>query len=112
MKKKLCILFIGLSFLLTSLIFIHHDEIYKVKSVNSPTNIVLNKTKLNINDYDSFDSQFTPKNESLAKNLNITEEEAFILGNLGKYWASNLLKGRFVFLKNNDDLVYLKSKYL
>lgn len=112
MRKKIYALIIGCAFICTSLIFTHHDEIYKVTNINSPVDIVLNGAELTIKDYDCFDSYFTPKNESLAKDLQIKEEEAFILGNLGKYWASNLLKGRFVILKGEDDLIYLKFNYI
>lgn len=110
MKKKFSILLIGLIFLLVSLLFARNDEMIQVKKVISPTDIVLDKKELLLDDMDCFDIAFTAKNKSLAKKNDISEAEAFILGNLGKYWAAGLLEDRFVYLTNND-LVYLKFSY-
>ena len=111
MNKNFCILFIGFAFILTTLLFVRHDESYRVVDVVSPTYIVLNKKDVKLNDLDCFDTTFTLKNKNLAKKLNITEEEAFIMGNLGKYWAKNLLKGRLIYLKNDSEIIYLKFDY-
>ena len=47
----------------------------------------------------------------MAENLDISEEEAFVIGNLAKYWAYNLLNGRKVFIKSNNDIIYSKYSY-
>lgn len=112
MKKYLVIGFIIAAFVCSLVFFIPHDRIYRVKEVISPVNIVLDKTGLKLKNTDCFDSVYSEKNAVLAKNLGMTEEEAFIFGNLGKYWAENLLKGRLVYIKNDSDLVYLKYSYL
>ena len=111
MSKKLCILFIGFLFILTSFIFTRNDEIYKVIEVISPTQIILDNGTVNLSEFDYFDTKFTPKNKHLAEKFNMTEEEAFIMGNLGKYWAENLLKGRLIYLKNGSNIIYLKFDY-
>ena len=110
MKKNTCIILLIVIFLLSSVFFVPHEKIYKVKDVLSPVNIILNRGEFILKDFDCFDSNFTDKNKSFADKLNITEEEAFITGNLGKNWASNLLKGRMVYVKG-EDLVYLKYSY-
>ncbi len=111
MKRNICILFIITMFLLSAIFLVPHESIYKVKEVVSPIHIILNNGEIHFSELNCFDSKYSSKNKILAKKLNITEEEAFILGNLGKYWSSNLLKGRFVYNKNNSDLVYLKYSY-
>ena len=111
MNKKLCILIIGFIFIIISLLFARNDKIYKVSNVIMPNVVVLGDIKLTFNDLDCFDAQYTNKNKELASKLNITEDEAFIMGNLGKYWASGLLKGRYVSLVNNSDLIYLRYSY-
>ncbi len=110
--KKFCILFIVISFLTVSFLFTRHDKVYKVSGVISPVQIEFSNNKnLTLKDFDCFDAAYTHKNKLLAKKLNISEKEAFILGNFGKYWAMNLLQGRFVYLEGNSDLVYLKFNY-
>ena len=94
MKRKIFALIIGLIFLIFSLLFIKSDNVYRVQEIISPVSIVINNTKFEISDLDCFDSSFSEKNKYLAEKLNITETEAFLIGNLGKYWASGLLKGR------------------
>ena len=111
MNKKFSILIIGFIFILTSLIFANNDKVYKVSNVISPKRIVIGDLELSFKDLDCFDTKFTDKNKELAKNLKISEEEAFIMGNLGKYWASGLLKGRYVTLTDNSDIIYLKFSY-
>lgn len=111
MKKNICILLIGLFFIIMSLFFAKNDELYRVKKVISPLNIVLNKYNFELRDLDCFDSVFSEKNKQLSSSLGISEEEAFILGNLGKYWASGFMENRYVYLKANYDLIYLKYSY-
>lgn len=111
MKKRICIIFIILLFLLSSVFLVPSNDVYRVREVISPVHINLGKTEVIIQDYDSFDDKYTVKNKELAQKLNITEDEAFILGNIGKYWASSILKGRYVYIKGDSDLVYLKYSY-
>lgn len=110
MAKKIFLLFLSILFITIALIFNCNDKMYKVKKIESPIRINLGKVEFQLKGYDCFDSKFTDKNKNLANHLNITEEEAFILGNLGKYWTEGILKGRFVYL-NNSDLIYLKISY-
>ena len=111
MNKKFCILIIGFIFIATSLMFARNDKIYKVSDIVSPKRVVMGNLELVFDELDCFDTKYTNKNEALATKLNITEDEAFIMGNLGKYWASGLLKGRYVSLKNDSDIIYLKFSY-
>ena len=111
MNKKFCILIIGFIFVATSLMFARNDKIYKVSDIISPKIVVMGNSELVFNELDCFDTKYTDKNKALAEKLNITEDEAFIMGNLGKYWALGLLKGRYVSLKNNSDIIYLKFSY-
>ncbi len=86
------------------------EETY-VSEVTSPIEIKLkNNTLYKVSDFDSFDSYYSAKNKNLALRLNLTEDEAFILGNLAKYWAENILNNRKVFV-SNDDLIYYKYSY-
>lgn len=89
-----------------------HNKSYHVDEVISPKEFVLNGENIKYDEFDCFDSKFTKHNEILAEKFNITEAEAFIFGNLGKYWASNLMKGRKVYLDENSDMIYLKYSYL
>jgi len=110
-KKKISIIFVISLFLLTSVFFIPHDKIYKVIDCVSPTEISLDKKVFKFNDLETFDSYFSDKNKNLAKAFNISEEDAFILGNLGKYWTKNLINNRKVIIKNNNDLIFYKYSY-
>lgn len=98
-------------FVLSTVFLIPHDKTYKVDDVISPVSFILNGEEFVFKDITAFDSEYSTKNSQLAKQLNITEEEAFILGHLGKYWASNLMKGRHVYIKDGEDLIYLKYSY-
>ena len=62
------------------------------------------------NDLESFDPNFTEKNKRLAENLGLSEEEAFVIGHLGKYWSETLLGRRKINIIDND-LVYYKFGY-
>lgn len=82
-----------------------------VDKVVSPTEIKLkNGNVYKINEYTTFDNYFSEKNKLLCEQLNITEIEAFILGNLAQYFAENLLEEREVLIANND-LIFLKNRY-
>ncbi len=110
LKKNLSIAFAILMFIISSIYFVPHDKIYKITQVNSPVSFEFGDKNLYINDLDTFDSSFTFKNRDIANKIGISEQEAFILGNLGKYWTSNLMKGRKVLVKDND-LIYFKYSY-
>ena len=111
LKKKLSILFITLLFLFFALFAAPHNKTVKIIDVISPIHFITENKDFKINDFSCFDIYFSENNRALAKNLNITEEEAFVAGNLGKYWAENLLKGRKVYIKGND-LIYYRHSYL
>lgn len=110
LKKNCSIIFILFLFTTSTIFFVPHDKIKKITEVISPTNICLVNDTFSFNDIETFDATFSIYNKNIAKELNITEEEAFILGNLGKQWASNLIKGRNVIIKNND-LIFFKYSY-
>ncbi len=110
LKKSLSIAFVILMFVISGLYFVPHEKVYKITQVNSPVSFEFGSKNFYINDLDTFDSSFTSKNQKLAKEIGISEQEAFILGNLGKYWTSNLMNGRKVLVKDND-LIYFKYSY-
>lgn len=102
----LILLFINFLILLNPSI----EETY-VNEVTSPVEIkLIGNVVYRLNDFDCFDSYYSSKNTNLASKLNISEDEAFILGNFAKYWAKNLLDNRKVYV-NNDDLIYYKYSY-
>ena len=87
------------------------DKEFCVKNVISPTEIQLDNDEiLKFDDIQTFDASYSPKNKELAIKLGITEDEAFIIGNLAKYWSQNLLSGRDVLVENGD-LIYYKYSY-
>ena len=87
------------------------EKEFCVKNVISPTEIQLNNNEiLKFDDIQTFDASYSPKNKELATKRGITEDEAFIIGNLVKYWSQNLLSGRDVLVENND-LIYYKYSY-
>lgn len=110
LKKSLSIAFVILIFVISSIYFVPHDKIYKITQVNSPVSFEFGDKNFYINDLDTFDSSFTSKNRNIANKIGISEQEAFILGNLSKYWAANLMKGRKVLVKD-DDVIYFKYSY-
>ena len=100
-----------LAFLIFNCIFNNHYE-YTVKKVLSPIEFELDNDKIfKLQGVETFDSDYTLKNKELTKSLNITENEAFIYGNFGKYWAKNLIEGRKIFIIKND-LIYYKFGFL
>ena len=87
----------------------HGEKI--VLKVNSPIEFLFEDGNYSISGYDCFDSSYSEKNKILAKKLNITEDEAFIFGNLAKYWTKNILEGRKVKIGKND-LIYYRFSYI
>ncbi len=112
LKKKLSISLIVLLFIISSIFFIPHEKAVKVIGVKTPACLLLTSGEFCMQGFDTFDSAYTEKNKSLAKKLNITEKEVFLLGNLGKNWATNLMRGRQVLAQKDKDLVYFKYSYL
>ena len=110
LKKIVSILFVIVLFILSFIFFIPHNKNYKVIETDSPCDIKIDKANFVVDDLICFDTTFTAKNKELAKTLKITESEAFVLGNLGKYWAQNILKDRKIILKD-DDLIYNHHGY-
>ena len=87
------------------------DKEFCVKNVITPTEIQLDNDEiLKFDDIQTFDANYSLKNKELATKLGITEDEAFIIGNLAKYWSQNLLSGRDVLVENGD-LIYYKYSY-
>jgi len=111
MLKKISIGFVILMFILSAIFLVPQDKIYRVVEINSPVDFELSSGKYLLEDLESFDSKFSLKNKTLAKSLDITESEAFILGNLAKYWARNILQNRTVFVLKTFDLGYGKYSY-
>ena len=111
-KKKTKILTASiLIFLLILFFLVPKDKEECVQTIVSPTEIKLSSgDTLKIEGRETFDASFSLRNQQLAKKLGISEEEAFIIGNLAKAWSQNLLDGRFVILENND-LIYQKFSY-
>ena len=98
-------------FIINAIFFVPHKKFYRILDVKSPLEFVLDKKIFKLENLETFDSKFTVRNKELANKLNITEEEAFVLGNLGKYWTANLMQGRLVFIKDNSDLIFVKYSY-
>ena len=112
MRTKIIGITILILLFINFLIFLNPsiEETY-VNEVTSPVEIKLKGNVVyRLNDFDCFDSYYSSKNKTLAAKLSLTEDEAFILGNLAKYWAKNLLDNRKVYV-NNDDLIYYKYSY-
>ena len=97
--------------LLITFSFLPKDKEFCVKNVISPTEIQLDNDEiLKFDDIQTFDANYSSKNKEPATKLGITEDEAFIIGNLAKYWSQNLLSGRDVLVENGD-LIYYKYSY-
>ena len=94
-KKRLSLIFVILIFLFIIIFMIPRDKVYYVEEVKSPVEIKLSDNKVfKLNGLESFDDKYTEHNRALSQKLGISEEEAFVLGNLAKYWASGLIKNR------------------
>ena len=109
MLKKISIFILVFAFIIFG-IFPKENFCY-VKEVLSPLEIVLdNGSIFNLNGVETFDSSFTERNKKLAEKFGLSEEEAFILGNLARYWSKNILEGRQVKLVKNN-LIYYRYGY-
>ena len=111
LKRIFSISFIIILFVLSLIFLVPKDKIYRVQEIISPDKIVLDSGRLfELKEFETFDPAFSSRNEKLAKKIGITEEEAFVLGNISGLWAENLIKGRRVFL-SGDDLIFYKYSY-
>ena len=77
-----------------------------ILKVNSPVEFILDDGEFKLKEIDTFDAEYTDKNKLISQKLDISEDEAFILGNFGKYWAKNILEGRKVKLAENNIIYY------
>lgn len=100
-----------LTFLIIELSYKNYDVRTIIKVVSPVEFILEDGNTIKLNGVETFDSDYTEHNRKLSSVLNITEDEAFILGNLGKYWAKNILDGRKIRVGDND-FIYYKFKYL
>ncbi len=100
-----------LTFLIIELSYKNYDVRTIIKVVSPVEFILEDGNTIKLNGVETFDSNYTEHNRKLSSILNITEDEAFILGNLGKYWAKNILDGRKIRVGDND-FIYYKFKYL
>lgn len=110
-RKIVCIIILILLFVLF-LIFLHPKEKeYYVREVISPTEFILDNGEIfKVKGLESFDPYFSSRNKELASKLNLSEEEAFVTGNLGKYWARNILEGRKINIYGSE-IIYHKFNY-
>ena len=113
-EKFLCVIVLVLMFFAFLIIFCscNNKDEQKISKVISPVEFVFeNGETYKLNNIDTFSADYTENNKALAKALNISEDEGFIIGNLGKYWAKNLVEGRRV-QQDENDLIYYKFRYL
>ena len=113
-KEHLVVFGLIVSFLVFVIFNFNFDNIEKlnVEDVILPNKIKLeNDNVFIISNLENFDTEYSRKNETLAKKFNLTEDEAFILGYLGKYWAQGLLDSRAVEYYEHD-LVFNKQSYV
>ena len=110
LKKNLSYGLIILLFVVFVFFFIPNDKQYKVEKVLSPIEFIVNGKSFILNNLSCLDSNYTENNKNIAKQLSISEDEAFILGNLGKDWAENAILNRKVSITTND-IIYYKVSY-
>lgn len=93
------------------IIFLPEKDTVQVIDVISPVEILLqNNHTFKFKSITTFDNYYSERNNNIASKLHITEDEAFILGNLAMYFAENTIKDRQV-LKIKDDLIFAKHSY-
>lgn len=87
------------------------EKEYYVREVISPTEFILDNGEIfKVKGLESLDPYFSSRNKELASKLNLSEEDAFVTGNLGKYWARNILEGRKINIYGNE-IIYHKFNY-
>ena len=95
-----------MTFLVLDFLCNNHGE-FVVQKVISPIEFILNNNQVyKIKSIQTFDPDYTQNNRILSQKLGINEDEAFILGNLGRYWAKNLMEGRSVKVEENNLIYY------
>ena len=112
-KKIICIVVLSImffTFLIFNIVF-NNQKGRTIIKVLSPIEFILDDNEKFVLEVQVFDSDYTDLNRELAKKLSITEDEAVVLGNFGKYWAKNLVEGRRVQI-GDGDFVYHKFGYL
>ena len=110
MLKKTSIVLVILLFIITAIFVVPHKKFYRVEDVMTPCDIKLSQTEFRIKEYECLDTTYTERNKIYASKLRITEDEAFLLANVGKNRAINILKGRFVTI-NGNAIHYFKYDY-
>lgn len=110
-RKIVCIIILIFLFVLFH-IFLHPKEKeYYVREVISPTEFILDNGEIfKVKGLESLDPYFSSRNKELASKLNLSEEDAFVTGNLGKYWARNILEGRKINIYGSE-IIYHKFNY-
>ena len=107
-KINFSILLLGL-FIVFSIIYnfvFKADDTYVLKVISPKDFVVTNQKSFVLDNYDTFDSEYTEHNRVLASILKLNEDEAFIIGNLGKYWAKNILENRRVKIISDNFLCH------
>lgn len=110
-KKTICILILIILFAVQALFCGTQKRESVIKSVISPSEFTLESGEnIKISGFDFFNPDFGSKNKTYAEKFGITESEAFILGNLAKYYSENLLLNRRVKIEN-EDIIFYKFSY-
>lgn len=111
-RKVWCITLIAILFILFLIFLCPKDKEIYVKEVITPCEILLNNGEIfKIKNCETFSPLFSQRNKELAEKFNLSEEEAFVIGNFGKYWARNFLEGSRVNIYG-DIIVYQKYNYI
>ena len=104
------VLLIFIVFCVWEFVFNSHAK-HIVSKVISPIELILdNDRNIKFEELETFYPDYTESNKNLARKLDMNEDEAFIFGNLGKYWAKNLVENRKVTISDNN-LKYYKFGY-
>lgn len=110
LSKKISILLLCIFYILFLIIYNINKSYYEEYTINeviSPCEIITESDySYKLEDCETFDLGYTEHNKKLAKKLNMTEDEGFIFGAFGKYWANNILSQRTINIKKNDFVSY------
>ncbi len=113
-KKVICIAILSLmffAFLIINHVLKRQVEV-TITKVISPLEFITDRNERYVlKDIDVFMPEYTEYNKKIADQLGLTEDEAFILGNLGKYWAKERVEGRRV-IPDKNDLICYRFRYL
>ena len=112
--KIICVMLVALMFF-GFVIYLVQSSINReqyLSKVISPIEFILEDGGgLKFGAYTVFNSGYSDENAKLAKKFGISEDEAFIIGNFGQYWAKNLLEGRKIRVENQD-ILYNRFGYI